>query len=136
MLKKLLGIVVLGLLFNENAYARPYNEGGNPWIYGLAILCFFVIGALISPVWKLFEKNSKKNIYDRQNSSHAHMFQAYPKYKGRYIEVEVLDRNNPSDADTFALYPKYKPRYIEIPISKKERERFWKIFHKKFRQIK
>ena len=123
-LNKLLVLSVLSLLFNENAYARTYGGDGNPWIYGLAILCFFAIGALISPIWKLLEKNSPKNIYDRQNPSHAHIFVAYPKYKARYLEVEVYDRQDPSHAEMFASYPKYKPRYIEVPISKKERDRF------------
>jgi len=69
-LRKLLGIVVLGLLLSGNAYARRYGEGdlGGLLIYALALLGFFAIGALISPIWelgKLFEK--KKINYKRRS---------------------------------------------------------------------
>jgi hypothetical protein len=52
-LKKLLGIVVLGLLWSGTAYARRYGDGdtGGLLIYALALLAIFGIGALISPIW-------------------------------------------------------------------------------------
>ena len=67
-MKKILGVIVLGLLLSGNAYARRYGEGdlGGLLIYALALLGFFAIGALISPIWelgKLFEK--KKINYKR-----------------------------------------------------------------------
>lgn len=80
----------------------------NPWIYGLAILVFFVIGSLISPLWNLLEKEKPKKdktIYDRENPNHTHLFKGYPKYKGRYIEV---------------------------PKSQVEKDQFWKSFRKKY----
>jgi len=94
------------LISNELMLMRTYGDG-NPWIYGLAILCFFAIGALISPIWELGTKTKKikTTIYDRQNPSHAHLFKGYPKYKDRYIEV---------------------------PDSRIEKDKFWKNFRKKY----
>ena len=108
-MKKLLGIIVFGLLFSGNAYARRYGDGdtGGLLIYALALLGFFAIGALISPIWELGTKTKKIKItiYDRQNPSHAHLFKGYPKYKDRYIEV---------------------------PNSRIEKDKFWKNFRKKY----
>ena len=80
----------------------------NPWIYGLAILGFFAIGILISPLWSLLEKAKPKKyntIYDRENPNHSHLFKGYPKYKRRYIEV---------------------------PNTQIEKDKFWKNFRKKY----
>jgi predicted PurR-regulated permease PerM len=107
--KKLLGIVVLGLLWSGTAYARRYGDGdtGGLLIYALALLAIFGIGALISPIWELGTKTKKieTTIYDRENPSHANLFKGYPKFKGRYIEV---------------------------PISQIEKDKFWKEFRKKY----
>ena len=132
MLKKLLGIVVLCLLLN--GCGGPQDAGAVFLIYIVAIICVFAVGVLISPIWEVPEKKSTKKIYDRQNPSHTQMFQPYPKYKDRYLEVVVQDRQNKSDR----LFPhgtiRYKPRYIEIPTTSKERDKFWKMFYKKYRK--
>ena len=108
-MKKLLVIVVLGLLISGNAYARRYGDGdtGGLLIYALALLAFFGIGVLISPIWEIGSKTKKieTTLYDRENPSHSHLFKGYPKYKGRYIEV---------------------------PNSRIEKDKFWKDFRKKY----
>ena len=106
-MKKLLTIVVLSLLFSGNAYASRDGGIAGSLIFALAILAFFGIGVLISPIWEFGSKKKeiKTTIYDRENPSHANLFKGYPKFKGRYIEV---------------------------PVAQKEKDIFWKEFRNKY----
>ena len=104
-MKKLLGIVVLGLLLS--GCGGPQDAGLGSLIYIVAVICVFAVGVLISPIWEIGSKTKKieTTLYDRENPSHAHLFKGYPKYKDRYIEV---------------------------PNSRIEKDKFWKDFRKKY----
>ena len=79
----------------------------NPWIYGLAILGFFAIGILISPLWSLLEKEKPKKyktIYDRENPNHSHLFKGYPKYKDESGYCKVVTKEEIANKG-YALTP-------------------------------
>ena len=105
-MKKLLGILVLNL--SLTSCSGPQDGVLSSLIVFVAYVSVFACVGLIVLILKPFTNlwdNDRAVTFDRENSAHSSIFNSYPKYKGRYISV---------------------------PGPKKEKDRFWKSFNKKY----
>ena len=105
-MKKLLGILVLNL--SLTSCSGPQDGVLSSLIVFVAYVSVFACVGLIVLILKPFTNlwdNDRAVTFDRENSSHSWIFKSYPKYKGTYIAV---------------------------PGPKKEKDRFWKSFNKKY----